>query len=38
MQEIKSGELFGYFQSDLKVPEHLKAHFANFPQFSKIRL
>ena len=35
MQEIKSGRLFGYVQCDLKVPEHLKAYFANFPQFSK---
>ena len=31
MQEIKSGRLFGYVQCDLKVPEHLKAYFANFP-------
>ena len=30
MQEIRSGELFGYDQCDLKVPEHVKAHFANF--------
>ena len=32
MQEIKSRKLFGYVQYDLKVPEHLKAYFANFPQ------
>ena len=38
MQEIKSGRLFGYVQCDLKAPEHLKSHFANFPQFSKILL
>ena len=38
MQEIKSRRLFGYVQCDLKVPEHLKAYFANFPQFSKILL
>ena len=31
MQEIKSRRLFGHFQCDLKVPEHLKAYFANFP-------
>ena len=30
MQEIKSRRLFGYFQCDLKVAEHLKAYFANF--------
>ena len=30
MQEIKSRKLFGYFQCDLKVPEHLKAYFVNF--------
>ena len=28
--EIKSRRLFGYVQCDLKVPEHLKAYFANF--------
>ena len=31
MQKIKSGRLFGYVQCDLKVPEHLKAYFGNFP-------
>ena len=31
MQAIKSGKLFGYVQCDLKVPGHLKAHFAKFP-------
>ena len=30
MQEIKCRKLFGYVQCDLKVPEHLKAYFANF--------
>ena len=30
-REIKSGRLFGNVQYDLKVPEHLKAHFPNFP-------
>ena len=36
MQEIKSRKLFGYVQCDLKVPEHLKAYFANFPPLFKI--
>ena len=27
--------MFGYVQCDLKVPEHLKAYFANFPPFFK---
>ena len=31
MQEIKSRKLFGYVQCNLKVPERLRAHFANFP-------
>ena len=31
VQEIKIRKLFGYVQCDLKVPEHLKAYFANFP-------
>ena len=35
MQEIKRGKLFGYVQCDLKVPEHLKAYFANFPTLFK---
>ena len=35
MQEIKSRRLFGYVQCDLKVPEHLKAYFANFPPIFK---
>ena len=30
-QEIKSRKLFGYVHCDLKVPEHLKVYFANFP-------
>ena len=38
IQEIKSRKLFGYVQYDLKVPEHLKAYFANFFQISKILL
>ena len=35
MQEIKSRRLFGYVQCDLKVPEYLKAYFANFPPIFK---
>ena len=35
MQEVKSGRLFGYVQCDLKVPEHLKTYFANFPPIFK---
>ena len=35
MQEIRSGKLFGYVQCHLKVPEHLKAYFANFPPIFK---
>ena len=31
MHGIERGRLFVYFQFDLKVPEHLKAYFANFP-------
>ena len=35
IQEIKSGRLFGYVQCHLKVPEHLKAYFANFSPIFK---
>ena len=35
MQEIKSRRLFGCVQCDLKVSEHLKAYFANFPPILK---
>ena len=35
MQEIKSGNLFGYVQCDLNVPEHLRAYFTKFPPISK---
>ena len=31
----KSRRLFGYVQCDLKVPEHLKAYFTNFPPIFK---
>ena len=35
MQDIRSGKLFGYVRCDLKVPEHLKAYFPNFPPIFK---
>ena len=35
MQGIRSRRLFGYVQCDLKVPEHLKAYFANLPPIFK---
>ena len=35
MKEIKSRKLFGYVQCDLKVPELLKAYFANFSPIFK---
>ena len=35
MQDIKSRRLFGYVQCDLKVPEHLKTYFTNFPPIFK---
>ena len=38
MQEIKSRRLFGYVQCDLKVPDYLKAYFANFAQTLKLPL
>ena len=35
MQDFKSRKLFDYVQCDLKVPENLKAYFANFHPNSK---
>ena len=35
LEEIKEGELFGYLQCDIEVPENLKANFAKFPAISK---
>ena len=35
MDQIRSGKLFGYVQSDLEVPEELKTNFANFPPITK---
>ena len=32
MQKIKGRRRFGYVQCDLKVPEYLKAYFADFPR------
>ena len=34
-KEIKSRKLFRYLKCDLKVPEHLKAYFANYPPVFK---
>ena len=33
--QIKSGALFGYVQCDIKVPQHLREKFANFPPIFK---
>ena len=35
LQQIRSGNLFGYVQCDIEVPEELKKKFANFPPFLK---
>ena len=35
LQRIKDGNLFGYLQCDIEVPEHLRENFANFPPFFK---
>ena len=31
LEEIKNGEVFGYIQCDIEVPEIARAEFANFP-------
>ena len=31
LEETKKGNLFGYVQCDIEVPENLRANFANFP-------
>ena len=31
LEQIRRGNLFGYVQSDIEVPEGLKKNFANFP-------
>ena len=31
LEEIKKGNLFGYVQCNIEVPENLRANFANFP-------
>ena len=35
LQRIKDGNLFGYLQCDIEVPEHLRENFANFPPIFK---
>ena len=35
LEEIKKGNLFGYVQCDIEVPEKLRANFANFPPIFK---
>ena len=35
LEQIRSGELFGYVQCDIEVPEVLKKKFANFPPIFK---
>ena len=38
LEGIKKGNLFGYAQCDIEVPENLIANFANFPPISKNNL
>ena len=35
LEGIKKGNLFGYVQFDIEVPENLRANFANFPPIFK---
>ena len=35
LQGIINGQLFGYVQSDIEVPEHLQSYFSNFPPIFK---
>ena len=35
LEQIRSGKLFGYVQSDIEVPEELKRNFVNFPPIFK---
>ena len=35
LEQIRSGELFGYVQCDIEVPEELKEKFADFPPIFK---
>ena len=35
LEQIRSGNLFGYVQCDIEVPEELKKKFANFPPIFK---
>ena len=36
LQGIIVGQLFGYVQCDIEVPEHLRSYFSNFPPIFKI--
>ena len=36
LEGIKKGNLFGYVECDIEVPENLRANFANFFQFSRM--
>ena len=38
LQEIIDGQLFGYVQCDIEVPEHLRIYFSNFPPIFKITI
>ena len=35
LQRIIDGQLFGYVQCDIEVPEHLQSYFSNFPPIFK---
>ena len=35
LEQIRSGELFGYVQCDIEVPQELKKKFAKFPPIFK---
>ena len=35
LQGIIDGQLFGYVQCDIEVPEHLRSYFSNFPPIFK---
>ena len=35
LQGVIDGQLFGYVQGDIEVPEHQRSHFSNFPPIFK---
>ena len=35
LSRIRKGELFGYVQCDLRIPENFREKFESFPSFSK---